>query len=324
MTEKAPITTQINVVPQKRIGHSKIRRMFRENLQLTLLAIPGIILLFLFNYMPMFGIVIAFKKFNPNLGIWGSEWKGLENFKFFFTSQDAWRVTKNTVLYSLDFMIIGTLSAVVIALLLYNLKSRTCVKTYNTIMILPTFLSMVLIAFIVYAILNPVSGVLNQTIKLFGGEGKADWYALPNAWPLFLTIINLWQHVGYNSIIYYASLMGIDESLFEAARLDGANKWHETIYIAIPHLIPIMTIITILSFGSLFNGDFGLFYQTTRDVGLLYPTTDIINTYVFRGLMGGNMEVSAAVGLFQSLVGLIMVVVTNSIVKKVSPDNSLF
>lgn len=324
MIDKAPVTTE-NIVVQKKIsGQSKIRRIIRENLQLTLLAIPGIMLLFLFNYMPMFGIVIAFKKFNPNLGIWGSRWVGLANFEFFFTSQDAWNVTKNTVLYSLDFMIIGTLGAVIIALLLYNLKSRACVKTYNTIMILPKFLSMVLIAFIVYAILNPVSGVLNQVIRMFGGEGKTDWYAQPNAWPLFLTIINLWQHVGYNSIIYYASLMGIDESLFEAARLDGANKWHQTIYIAIPHLVPIMTITTILSFGHLFSGDFGLFYQTTRDVGLLYPTTDIINTYVFRGLMGGNMEVSAAVGLFQSLVGLVMVVVTNTIVKKISPDNSLF
>ena len=191
-------------------------------------------------------------------------------------------------------------------------------------MILPKFLSMVLIAFIVYSILNPASGILNQIIRAFGGSGKTDWYAKPEAWPWVLTIVHIWQTVGMNSIVYYAALMGIDEALFEAARIDGANKWKQTRYIAIPHLTSIMIITTILAFGNLFNGDFGLFYQTTRDVGLLYSTTDIISTYTFRGLMGGNMGVSAAVGLFQSCAGLVLVVLVNLIVKKISPENSLF
>lgn len=296
----------------------------RDNLELLLLAIPGILLLFVFNYLPMFGVVIAFKQFNPNLGILGSPWVGFKNFEFFFTSQDAARVTFNTVFYSLDFMIVGTVAAVAVALLLYNLHNAISIKVYNTIMILPRFLSMVLIAFIVYALLNPASGLLNQIIGAFGGPDDIDWYARPGAWRVILTVVNLWQNVGMNSIIYYASLMAIDETLFEAARMDGASKWRQTIHIAIPHLIPIITISTILSFGKLFNGDFGLFYQTTRDVGTLYPTTDIINTYVFRGLMGGSMDIAAAVGLFQSFVGLIMVLITNTVVRKISPENSLF
>lgn len=297
---------------------------FKENLELFVLTLPGIVLLFIFNYMPIFGIIVAFKKFNPNLGILGSQWVGFRNFEFFLSSNDASRITRNTVLYSLNFMITGLVCAVVIALFLYNLTSNRCVKLYSTIMIMPKFISIVLIAFIVYAVLNPVSGVLNQTIQAFGGLGKTDWYAKPMMWPFFLTVIHIWQTVGYTSILYYASLMGIDESLFEAARIDGANKWQQTIHIAIPHLIPLMTITTILAFGYLFNGDFGLFYQTTRDVGLLYSTTDIINTYTFRGLMGGNIGISSAVGLLQSVVGLLMMVMVNSIVKRISPENSLF
>ncbi len=302
----------------------KFLNTLRDNAELTLLALPGIIALFVFCYMPMFGVIIAFKKFVPKKGILGSEWVGLENFKFFFTSPDAFRTIRNTVLYGLDFMILGLICAVFVAILLFNLRSRIALKFYNTVMIIPKFLSVVLIAFIVYAFLNPVSGMLNQLIGALGGPTDIDWYSVPAAWPFILTIVHIWQVVGMNSIIYYASLMSIDDALFEAATLEGANKWQQTINISIPHLIPVMTITTILAMGSLVSGDFGLFYQTTRDVGTLYPTTDIINTYTFRGLMDGNMDVSAAVGLAQSVVGLIMVVSTNLIVRKISPENSLF
>lgn len=311
-------------MPEKGKQKRRMSYAMRDSLSLTLLAVPGIVLLFIFNYLPMYGLSVAFKQFNPNLGIWKSPWVGWDNFEFFFTSQDAWRVLRNTVLYSLDFMFVGLFFAVLVALLLYNMRSQAGVKVYNTVMILPKFLSMVLIAFIVYSFLNPASGILNQVIRAFGGEGKTDWYARPEAWPWVITIVHIWQTVGMNSIVYYAALMAIDESLFEAARIDGANKWKQTRYIAIPHLTSIMIITTILAFGNLFNGDFGLFYQTTRDVGLLYPTTDIISTYTFRGLMGGNMGVSAAVGLFQSCAGLVLVIIVNLIVKKISPENSLF
>lgn len=296
---------------------------FRDNLELLLIASPGIILLLLFNYLPMFGIIISFKNYNPNRGILGSKWNGLKNFEFFFTSPDAARIIRNTVLYSLAFMFVTLICAVILALLFYALKNRLALKTYNTIAILPQFMSMVLIAYIVYAFLNPVSGVLNSVLAITGAEA-VDWYGKPGAWPFILVFVNTWKSVGMQSIIYYASLMSIDDSLYEAASIDGANKFRQTVHISIPHLVPVMTIQTILAFGHIFSGDFGLFYQTTRDVGTLYPTTDIINTYVFRGLKNGNLSVSAAIGLVQSVLGLIMVVGVNKIVQKISPENSLF
>ena len=300
---------------------SKVAR--RTNFNLTLMALPEILLLLVFNYLPMLGIVIGFKDYNPNLGIGGSPWCGLDNFKFFFTSQDAARVLGNTVFYSVTFIIVDLVTGVGLALMFYSLRSKKALKVYNTVVILPRFMSAVLVAFIAYLLLNPSYGLLNQIIVALGGS-KVQWYMKASYWPIILTITHVWQTVGMNSIIYYASLMGLDESLLEAAALDGANKWQQTWHVTIPHLIPVMVITTILAIGRLFSGDFGLFYQTPRDVGLLYSTTDIINTYTFRALQEGSIEKSAAVGLFQSVMGLILVVTTNGIVRKVSPENSLF
>ena len=295
----------------------------KDNIEFFIMALPAIILLILFCYMPLYGLVIGFKKFNPNLGIMGSPWVGLENFKFFFTSSDAIRVTRNTLLYNGGFIILDMIAAVVLALLFFNLSSRKALKVYNTIVILPKFLSMVLIAFIVYAILNTVSGVLNQFIALFGADA-VDWYSEANAWPFILNVVHMWATIGMNSILYYAALMSIDEALFEAATLDGASKFQMIWHICIPHLTSIMCITSILAVGGIFGGDFGLFYQVPRNVGGLYETTDIIPTYVFRGLKEGNMSISAAIGFFQSLVGMILVIVTNAIVTKIAPEKSLF
>ena len=296
---------------------------FWENVQMTLMTFPGVLLVLVFAYLPMPGIVIAFKKFNPNKGIWGSNWIGLNNFEFFFSSQDAVRVIGNTIFYSVTFLIIDLIAAVTLALMLYYLKSRKALKFYNTVVIVPKFMSMVIIAFIAYTILSPAYGVLNQVIRLFGGE-NVQWYMEAKYWPLILTIVHVWQTVGMNSVLYYASLMGLDESLLEAAKIDGANLRQQIRYVIIPHLIPIMVITTILGIGGLFSGDFGLFYQVTKDQGTLYPTTDIINTYVYRALQNGALEKSAAVNLFQSAVGLVLVLTTNGIVKKVSPEHSMF
>ena len=295
----------------------------KENLNLSLMAIPGTILLLIFNYFPMLGIVIAFKDYNPNLGIAGSPWSGLENFEFFFTSQDAFRVIRNTLGYSSTFLVVDLVAGVGLALMFYNLRSRKALKFYNTVVILPKFMSTVIISFLVYTLLNPSYGIINMAITALGGS-KIQWYMKPEYWPVILTLTHLWQTVGMNSIIYYASLMGLDESLLEAAALDGANKRQQTWHVVLPHLIPVMVITTILAIGHIFSGDFGLFYQVPKNVGLLYPTTDIINTYTFRALQEGAREKSTAVGLFQSLTGLIMVLITNGIVRKVSPENSLF
>ncbi|MBO5070666.1 MAG: sugar ABC transporter permease [Roseburia sp.] len=312
-----------NIYEKEEILKRKKWAKRRETFSLDMMVLPGMLILFIFNYVPMIWLVIAFKDYNPNLGVFGSPWNGLENFKFFFTSQDAARVIGNTLKYSVTFLILDTICSVGLALMFFNLRSRKALKFYNTVVILPKFLSAVIIAFIVYIILNPSYGLLNQVIVALGGN-SINWYTEAEYWPVILTVTHIWQTVGMNCIIQYAALMSLDESLLEAARLDGASKWQETWHVVIPHLIPVIIICTILSIGNLFQGDFGLFYQTPKDVGLLYPTTDVINTYTYRALRNGSFEKSTAVGLFQSIMGCILVIVTNKIVQKNSPENSLF
>ena len=314
----------MNVNTNKKITKKSRWKDFKDNAELSILLIPGIVLLILFAYIPMFGIIIAFKDYRNNLGIFKSKWVGLDNFKFFFSSQDAWRIGRNTVGYGLLFIVLGIIAAVLVAILLYEVKSRAALKFYQTSMILPHFLSWVIVGYITYMLLEPNLGVLNNIIRKFGGEGL-QWYSEPKYWVFILPIVNLWKTVGLKTIMYYAALMGIDEQLFEAAQIDGANRFKQIIYITLPSLVPLMVILTILDVGHIIKGDFGLFYTIPRDIGLLYPTTDIIDTYVYRGLRtGDDIGMTTAVGLFQSVVGFIMVVGTNLIVKKISPENSLF
>ncbi|WP_020619619.1 ABC transporter permease subunit [Paenibacillus daejeonensis] len=290
---------------------------------LLTLTLPALLYFLIFHYLPMFGIIMAFKDFKYHLGIFGSEWIGFKNFEFFFLSNDAWRITRNTVGYSVLFIGIGTSAAVTVALLLYEIKNRFALKYYQTTMIFPTFLSWVLVGYITYTLFNPSLGVLNQVLSFFGAD-RVDWYANPAYWPYILTAVNVWKTIGLSCIIYYAALMGIDSELYEAAKIDGANRWQQTKAISLPSLLPVITILTILAIGDVFRGDFGLFYQIPRDVGMLYPSTDIIDTYVFRGLRQGNLGMTAAVGLFQSFVGLVLILIVNSIVRKLRPENALF
>lgn len=294
-----------------------------DNFELLALTVPALLYFFIFHYTPMFGIIIAFKNYSYSLGIFRSEWIGLKNFEFFFTSQDAWRVTRNTVCYSAANIVLGIVVPVFIALLLYELRSRTLIKIYQTIMILPHFMSWVIVGFITYALLDPRLGVFNQILTALSIEG-IQWYSTPRIWPFILLGTNIWKTVGMNTIVYYAALMGADQELYDAAAIDGATRWKQTLHISIPILIPLMTILSILAVGSLFRGDFGLFYQIPRDVGVLYPVTDVIDTYIFRGLRGGDIGATAAVGLFQSFVGLVLVVGTNFIVNKIDSERSLF
>lgn len=307
----------------QRVNRPKKRRLASEQWQMTLLVLPGLLLFILFKYIPMFGVVIAFQDYDPTKGFLGSEWVGFENFEFFFRSQDAFRTIRNTVGYSMTFLVLDTVFAVAVALMLYCLRSNKSVKLYNTIMVLPRFMSMVLISFIVYVFLAPSTGVIN-TLRSQAGLSRIQWYLKANYWPFILTITHIWATVGMGCIIYYASLMGIDDSLFEAAMIDGANRMQQIRHVALPALIPIIIIQTTLNMGHIFSGDFGLFYQVPMNVGILYRTTDIINTYTYRALVDGNMQSSTAVGLFQSLVGLVMVIITNLIVRRISPENSLF
>lgn len=314
----------INQTYLKYMKTTKRKRSFFETFELTLLALPAILYFLLFHYVPMFGLVIAFKDYRYDLGILGSKWAGFKNFEFFFASEQALRVTRNTVMYGVIFTITGLVAAMIVALLLFQITNKPLMKTYQTAMIIPNFMSWVMGAFIFYIILNPTSGVLSQ-VSGFLGLPKINFYSDPGYWPVILTIANLWKHIGLSSIMYYAGLMGIDKELYEAAEIDGAGKIRQTISISIPHLVPLMTILTILAIGNLFRGEFGMFYNVPRNMGMLYSTTDIIDTYIYRGLIQiGDIGMTSAVGFFQSITGLILIIFSNGIARKINPENSLF
>jgi putative aldouronate transport system permease protein len=303
---------------------SKFFKIKWKDISLLLLTLPMIIFIFVFNYIPMFGVIIAFKRFRFDKGIWGSEWVGFNNFKFFFGTRDAWRITRNTIGYNSVFIIIGLVCAVLFALLLYELSNRTLLKIYQTTMFFPHFLSWVVVAFMAYAFLNSRLGMLNTLFKSLGLQTR-DWYIDPKPWILIFPIANLWKGVGMSTLIYYASLMGIDPTYFEAAATEGANKWQIILHIKLPFLFPLMTMLTILAIGSIFNSDFGLFYQLPMNSPMLYETSDVIETYVFRALKDtGNISMSSAAGLYKSFVGFILVITTNFIVRKINSENALF
>lgn len=295
----------------------------RKNSSMLLLALPALIYFIVFHYLPMFGAVIAFKDYSYVDGILGSRWIGFDNFKFFFMSQDALRITRNTVCYGATFIVMNAVCASAVALLMNEIKSRSAIKTYQTVMLFPNFLSWVVVGYISYILLNPALGTFNQILAFFGKDG-VDWYSDPKYWPFILTVANTWKGVGMQSIIYYATLLGVDSSLYEAATIDGASRWQQCRYISIPSLSPVIIIMSILAVGNIMRGDMGLFYQLSRDVGALYPTTDVIDTYLYRGLRTGDIGITAAVGLFQSVVGTCMVLLTNAIVKKIDPDQAMF
>ncbi len=313
----------MKVKTEKQLEKKKRKKFTTYELQLySLLLIPAI-LVFVFSYLPMGGIIIAFKDYKYNLGILGSEWVGFDNFKFFFVSDAFTRITWNTLYMNFLFILTSHAAAVFVAILLFEVRSRKQTKVYQTILITPYFISWVIVAYIVYALLNS-NGIVNTLIKSAGGD-PVDWYTKPGYWPVILVICNLWKGIGMNSVMYYAGLMGMDTSLFEAAEIDGANKWQIVRSIILPLLVPMMTILIILAIGGIFRADFGLFYNVPRNVGLLYKTTDVIDTFVFRALREqGDMGMSSAVGLLQSVVGFITVMLTNAISKKINPDNALF
>ena len=310
----------------KVINHPKKKSIFKDrgSWELLLLCVPALVGYIMFCYVPLVsGVVLPFKNYKFAKGIFGSDWCGLKNFQVLLKSSQMGRILRNTVLYSVWFMIIGPIINIVFALLLFEIKNRHALKFYQTVISFPNFMSMVVVSFITYAILAPNMGVLNQLVKALGGT-PVDVYMDAKYWPFILTIVNIWKGVGMGSMMYFASLMGVDVSLYEAAKIDGANRWQQTRYVSLPHLIPLVCIFTILACGSIFSGSFDLFYLIPRNVAVLYDTTDILNTYVYRMLTGGTYTQGAAVDFFQSVSGLVLVVVTNLIVRKISPENSLF
>ena len=290
-----------------------------------LLFLPGAIYLIINNYIPMAGLVIAFKKYRARDGIWGSKWCGLNNFKFLFQTKDAWIITRNTLLYNSVFIMVNLIFAIIFAIFIADLMSKIMKKVYQSVILFPYLMSTVVLGYIVYAFLSQSTGMINNSIlEPLGIEG-INWYTKQSVWPFLLTFVNLWKGVGYGCLIYIAGINGIDPELFEAARLDGASKWQQIRYITLPSLVPTIITLTIMSVGQIFRSDFGLFYQIPRNSGSLLNVTNTLDTYVYRGLMErSDIGMSSAAGFYQSIVGFILVLVVNGIVRKKSRENALF
>ena len=298
---------------------------FREHLPLYLMLLPGLAYLLINNYIPMAGIIIAFKKLNFAKGILGSPWAGFENFKFLFNSPDAWIITRNTLLYNVAFIIVNMVVGIAIAILICEVRSTKLKKLYQSAILLPFLMSMVILSYIVYALLSSEHGLVHNSLLAALGIEGIQWYQEPKYWPFILIAANCWKGVGYGCLIYIASLIGIDPSFYEAARLDGASKWQEITRITLPSLTPTIITLLLLSIGRIFYSDFGLFYQVPMNSGVLFPTTNVIDTYVYRALIEqGNISMSSAAGVYQSLVGFVIVIASNWIVRRVDKERALF
>jgi len=299
------------------------RNQFKPHSELFGLSLPGLVYLFIFAYIPMFGIIIAFKNYRYDKGIFGSEWIGFKNFEFLFASDNAWRITRNTISYSFTFIVIGTITALVLAILLSHL-GKNWIKLHQSILFLPYFVSWVVVGYIVMAFLDNSSGFINQMLVAFGGSPR-KWYFEAGHWPFILIIVNEWKNIGFSALIYFAGIMGINQDYYEAARIDGASKWQMASKITLPLLAPLVTILLILSIGRMFRGDFGLHYFVPNNSPFTLPTTDIIDTYVFRALRElGDIGMSSATGVYQSVVGFVLVLSANYIVRKMNEDHALF
>lgn len=309
----------------KKIKSTKrILDQMKKYLILYLMLLPGLVYLLINNYIPMAGIVVAFKKYNVNQGIYGSPWHGFNNFIYLFRN-DAWMIIRNTLGYNIIFIIINNIVGIAIAIMVSDIASQKAKKIYQSAILLPFLISVVILSYIVYAFLSAENGMLNKSIIEPLGLAPVSWYSEPKYWPFILTLVNLWKGVGYGCLIYIAGIAGIDKSFYEAAELDGASRWQMVRKITIPCLVPAIITLLLLSIGRIFYSDFGLFYQVPQNSGALYSATNTIDTYVYRAMISaGGLGRSAAAGVFQSVVGFGLVMVSNLIVRKASKENALF
>lgn len=311
------------VLPMKPKKKGFLAKLWKYRV-LLLMCSPAILFFFVFSYMPMPGVYIAFTNFNYRDGIFGSPFIGLDNFKFLFTSGQLGLLTKNTVLYNLAFILAGNAMQIIVAILINELRLRWFKKVSQTIMFLPYFISAVIVGLMAYNLFNYEFGFVNNIIEAFGGEAK-KFYSDVKFWPPVIVLIHIWQSTGYGSIVYFAAIMGVDHEIIEAARVDGANAFKKIRYIILPSLKPTIIILLLFSMGGILRGNFGLFWNVIGANSLLYNTTDIIETYVYRSmLLNFNFTTASAVGLYQSLFGFILVMTVNWIVRKIDSDYSLF
>lgn len=299
-------------------------KQFKRNRILILMLLPAVAYFLLFSYLPMTGVVVAFKNYNFRDGIFGSPWVGLDNFKYFFISGQAWTVTRNTILYNLLFIAVNTILQMGLAILISEIAGKYFKKITQTVMFLPYFISWVVVGMIAYNFLNVEYGTINALISKLGAE-KINFYGTTWVWPIILVFFSAWKNVGYGTVLYLAAIMGIDTEIYEAAEIDGANIFQRIFKVTIPCLVPTLIILTLLAIGNIFRGDFQMFYQLVGNNGPLFNTTDVIDTFTFRSLINsGEVGMSAAAGLYQSVFCFITIVFTNFLVKKYDPDYSLF
>lgn len=295
-----------------------------QNKILLLMCVPAIIFFITFSYLPLPGAYIAFTNFNYKAGIFKSPFVGLKNFEFLFHSGKLWMLTKNAVLYNLTFIILGNVLQLFLAILINEIRSKYFKKVSQTIMFLPYFISAVLVSLLVYGILNYDYGYINTILRNLGND-PVKFYAMPKIWPVIIVIVFLWQQTGYGSIVYFAAICGIDTSIVEAARVDGANELQRIRYITLPHLKPTMIMLFLFALGGIIRGNFGLFYNLTGKNPLLFPTTDIIETFVYRALMNNfDFTSASAVGLYQSVFGFVIVMTSNWLVRRIDDEYALF
>lgn len=273
----------------------------------------------------MAGLVVAFKKYSVRLGMWDSPSAGLKNFEFLFKTPDAWIITRNTILYNAAFIIINMVIGILFAIFISDVLSVRLKKVYQSAIIFPYLMSAVILSYIIFALLSQSTGMINNSVLPMLGIEPINWYSSPQYWPFILIFTNTWKGIGYGCLIFLAGINGIDPTFFEAAKLDGASKIQQIKYITLPTLVPTVVTLTIMSIGRIFYSDFGLFYQVPRNSGMIFSTTNVIDTYVYRGLMEqSNIGMSAAAGFYQSIVGFVLVLSVNLIVRKVSKENALF
>lgn len=302
-----------------------LKKSLKKYKWLLLMTLPGIVYLFINNYIPMYGVILAFKNYNYVDGIWGSAWAGLDNFKFLFNSQDAYIITRNTFLYNFVFIVLNLVMAVLVALLINEIKDKVISRFYQSTFLLPHIISMVVVAYLVYSFLNVDSGLINRLLTKWFGAEAISWYGEPKYWPYILVIVNAWKNVGYLSIIYFASIIGIDKEYYEAATIDGASKWKQMTRITIPLILPVITTMTLLAVSGILRSDFGLFYQVPMNTGALIPTTNTIDTFVYRAMIqSGDIGMSTAAGFYQSVVCFVLILVANAAVRRMNKRDALF
>lgn len=303
----------------------------KKTLLLLTMVTPGVIWLLLLRYLPMFGIVIAFKDYRiytkaPSFinNVLHSRWAGLKNFEFIFATSDSWAMIRNTIGYNALWILLGLIVSVSFAIMLSELTNKFAAKVHQTLMFFPYFLSWVVASYFVLAFLDPTRGLFVHLQQAWGME-VTNWYNDNKPWPVILTIANLWKNVGYSTILYLAAITGIDVTQYEAASIDGATKWQQMKYVTLPHLKTMIIILFIMNVGKIFNADFGLFWNVPMNSGPLFPTTQVIDTYVYRALMAtNNVGMSTAAGLLQNIVGFVCIMTANTIVRRFDEDSSLF